>query len=185
MDLKQLVVILEKQVSYIYVKHRSAEVNPMYYRQVAAAIRDGRISFLVPGQMQTSAQYAHVRGANRIEFSSRYNNAPMTFRNQSLFVHEASHAVSDLRRIKILRAAEEAVAFVAQAMFLEKNGVVKNAPTAPVPTRRISLSARGIARIYLAGKKASEQAWLDLEQAVSDHPRYKQSARQILTLDGI
>ena len=186
MNRRILINTLVNQVSFINLKYQEAIVNPFYYRMVAEAIQNGRISIREPLQNSgygIGAKY--FRDSNVIVYSLRSANQLQQIDSLALFVHEASHAISDLRRIKIRRSAEEAVAIVAQLMFMERNGS-RVKPSSPlIATRRVSYQARYIAKTYLRGKKVPMRTWWDLEQLINRHPAYKGSINKTLVFDGI
>jgi hypothetical protein len=181
MQTSLLLNVLEARVSYIRVHHGGALVTPLLYEQVARAIRDGRIRIVRRTDIREhSAQYSTQQ--DQFEFRGDWLDATATHRRLALFVHEASHAVSDMRHIRIREGAEEAVAFVAQAMYLEHNRV----PPQGVPhMAHLSSASRAIARHHLRHEPVPEQEWTELVRTVSRHPRYANRAARVRVMDGV
>jgi hypothetical protein len=182
MQISDIVNLLTTRVGYIYVERGVCRVSPALYRQVAEAISARRIRIRGHSPILTrhDAQYSFQE--SRLEFRGNYLEQPSTNRRLALVLHEASHAVSDLRRITIRGATEEAVAFVAQAMFLLHHG---EGPAGIPGMAELSGSAREIAKLRLRSAPVPEQRWNELERAIGAHPNYSRIASSMIAFDGI
>jgi hypothetical protein len=85
---------------------------------VASAIETGKITLIHRPTLGHMAIYDSQRNRMAIPFASL---PPPD--SQGLVVHEAVHAVMDMRKIKLNSIESEIMAYVAQALFLRRNGL--------------------------------------------------------------
>lgn len=146
---------------------RNYSIQPLDYRHVADAIRDGHIEVrhktTIPAG--ASAQYDFVFDA--IELLPHFSlYAPVT--NTAYIVHECTHAILDMKTIGDFSNWEnEAVAFIAEAIYLE---ACQLPPLSSDSMRQVS---QRIAQGVLGGSRTiSRSEFSSLISAVRSHPLY-------------
>jgi hypothetical protein len=85
---------------------------------VASAIETGKITLIHRPTLGHMAIYDSQRNRMAIPFASL---PPPS--SQALVVHEAVHAVMDMRKVTLNSIESEIMAYVAQALFLRRNGL--------------------------------------------------------------
>jgi hypothetical protein len=146
---------------------RSYSIQPLDYRHVADAIRDGHIQVRTKTTIPAgaSAQYDFVFDA--IELLPNFSlYAPVT--NTAYIVHECTHAILDMKTIGDFSNWEnEAVAFLAEAIYLE---ACQQPPLSSDSMRQVS---QRIAQGVLGGSRTvSRSEFSNLISAVRSHPLY-------------
>jgi hypothetical protein len=121
-----LLVSEEVQGISFYFGH--VHILPQDFRRVAGALRDGRIAVEIdPVRLDEVARETgeHVKGlylprGNTMVF--RTNKILDSASGRGTVVHEASHAVADMRRKSTAIRSEEAAAFICEAWYLDSCG---------------------------------------------------------------
>jgi hypothetical protein len=96
----------------------SVSLLPGDLLDVASAIESGKITLIHRPTLGHMAIYDSQRNRMAIPFASL---PPPD--GQAIVVHEAVHAVMDMRRIKLTSIPSEVIAYAAQALFLRRNGL--------------------------------------------------------------
>jgi hypothetical protein len=147
-------------------------VNGAGLGQVAEYIRDGRIALCERSDMSTPGRYRMTR--DEMHVRSDLSDDLDDSNKRSLIVHEAVHALADIRRLSgMTNAQSESSGFIAQALYRLKyrNGRTWNS--------RVAIFREALA-VVLA-KKLHEQSnvtvqWNDyaaLRSAIHAHPNYR------------
>lgn len=113
-----LAVLRDPVAANLHFKIGSMEVKPGDMALVADAIERGRIRIIHRPSMGHMAAYDSSRNRMAIPFARQPNVG-----DRSLIVHECVHAVMDIRRVAQTMQQAEGMAYVAQALYLKRNGL--------------------------------------------------------------
>ena len=151
----------------------SFKVYPLAYRSdVADAIDSGKVDLRIkPLPPPVAASYDVLYDQLTIAPTFTFASIP----DQALLVHESTHIYLDILKIGWhSRYTNEAVAYLAEAVFLEAGG---HAPRAP---KSISAISHTIARSILSGTYSVTPADVVLlSHAISTHPHYSTFPRYV------
>lgn len=134
------------KVHFCYKVHVSAG----QFRRVAAKITDGS---LIVGYEPGRSLSAYDPQTNCFKLA---NQNLCNFKVLGNVVHEATHAICDLHKMKMLTADAEIIAYVAQAMWLRENSPLhKGNEWGDDDTGKLAAAAFAIADKLLDGKTKS------------------------------
>lgn len=154
-------------IAKINFEFGALKVYPTAYRiDVADSIDRGDVALLIKPLPPSVAASYDVR-YDQLTVSPAFTFASIA--DQALLVHESTHIHLDIQSIGWhSRHMNEAVAYLAEAVFLEAEGYSKRAP------RSISTVAHTIARSILSGTYSVTPADVALlSGAVASHPHYR------------
>lgn len=144
-------------------------VNGSGLGEVAKEIGDGGIAVCANEGLKTAGRYR----ATRDELQVKSDLGVDDMANRALIVHEAVHALSDMRSAKMTDMQAEAAAFIAQALYQLKYRKGKK--------WKSTVAIFAAALDVVIAKKLNEQtgvtvAWDDyteLRKAIQEDPNYK------------
>lgn len=160
-------------IAKINFSFSSFKVYPSAYRMdVADSIDSGKVDLRIkPLPPLVAASYDVLY--DQLTIASTFTFASIA--DQALLVHESTHIYLDILKIGWhSRYTNEAVAYLAEAVFLEAGG---HAPRAP---KSISAISHTIARSVLSGTYSVTPADVVLlSDAISTHPHYSTFPRYV------
>lgn len=172
-------------VGRVNVLHAGRAVSGRSLAAVGVRVLEGEIGVTVDPAL----------GSDEAEYNSGTNTLHLGFRRaptrtkKALIVHEAVHAVLDMRATSGLTIAEsESLAYVVQSFYMHEH--------TPDPTAerlndknakkdKVYEIAWGMAAKLAKGTQPSGTEWLALDHAVRRHPKYKKTAGNTAVFDGI
>jgi len=164
--------------------------------QVAQAINDRRIQVRIDQRLGPS-QNALAALISPAQLFAAYNNREDTFfladgqvntvAREALIVHEAVHALNDLRSSPQIVGDDESAAYVAQAMYLLRSGMTAPAILALVGRTDIHIfsNAVNIALQVLRGRTPNRREWIQLVTAIGAHPAYRGRLHSVVSYNGL
>jgi len=164
-----IIHLLEHEVGFIRFSYAGHHITPGSLANIGGLIRQYRIDICC----QPGLQLRYYPVSNRIELSWITVLSP---RDKASVIHEACHAVSDVQRARIWVPTAEAIAFVAQALFLLHHGQPPR-PGLDAQARNISNQARAIARTIRRGGAPTTTQWQQLEAVILAHRDYRNKGR--------
>lgn len=171
---------LRMDTSFLRLRNMTHSIAPVDFIRLAELIEKDHIT-IVATRGRASASYEfrnEMADANSIKTPHR---AGISWRySQGLIVHEACHAISDVKGIKQPFLDEEITAYVVQQMFLQKFNV-------PLSSVNIHAAAAPLAKKYLKGKNPEKTEWEELKNMVRKYPFYaeKEQSFPFLKFDGV
>jgi hypothetical protein len=154
-------------------------LSPCYYRGLAGFMMLGSPTVVYDYTYSGEAEYRPGSNKLIIGFESiGYNE------NRGIIIHEATHAVCDMLKIKMIRGDAEAMAYIAQCQFMRANfgdwGL-----TDPDPIiNEIFRKAWILGNMILDGETPSVFDYANLVQTISTHSDYSR-AFQMANYKGI
>lgn len=177
-----IVATLEQDTKFLTLKHGAHSVKHDDFKEIAGFIADGTIEVVPTNRRGGSYEFRNTEDdADSLKTPRRYGGPWRA--TQALLIHEAVHAISDLREHRVTTLEEEAFAFVVQGMFLEKHKAALTRRDAP--TERLRTAARGLGARYLGGEKVPDTGWEPLRETIRKHPEYASRYRNKLKFDGL
>jgi hypothetical protein len=152
----------------------SFRVYPSAYRHdVASCIDSGQIKVRAKGGSSAAAGASYDMAFDSLELSPSFSIGSPDC--QAFLIHECTHAHLDIQRIGAHSGhANEAVAYLAEAVFLQAAG------QPPLGLQKIRVVAHSIAKTVLAGNYSvapTDVAMLTAE--VATHPHYMTSVSYV------
>ena len=178
-----IVATLEQDTTFLRVNHGAHSVRHEDFKEIAGFIADGTIEVVPVNSRGGSYEFRNTEDDADTLKPPRRSGGPWRV-TQALIIHEAVHAISDLRELHVSTLDEEAFAYVVQGMFLERH---KQPATLhhDAPTKRLKNEARALAVKYLAGEIVIDPDWEALREAIRKHPIYRPRFRKKLKFDGL
>jgi hypothetical protein len=180
-----IVATLKDDTTFLSLSHGAHSVKHKDFTDIAEFIADGTIEVVPVNSRGASYEFRNTEADADSLKTPRRSSGPWRV-TQALVIHEAVHAISDLRLrgVEVLTLDEEAFAFVVQGMFLERH---KQPATLhhDAPTKRLKNEARALAVRYLAGEIVIDPDWEPLREAIRKHPIYRPRFRKKLKFDGL
>lgn len=171
---------LRTETSFLKIKTKSHHIVPGDFLEIADLIEAGTIELFTIKAVGSYEFRNDEPDANSMKVSRR---ARFGWRRaQATIVHEACHAISDVKGVSKNFLDEESVAYVVQLMFLEHFHA--RMPT-DTQRRRLYAAAQRLAQRYLAGESPSHEDpdWKDLRQIIRHHPVYVERLATFPTLE--
>lgn len=103
------------------------------YEMVAKAIEQGYVTVKSEAGWTNNAQYLVKENLMRVP---QYTS--VTIEQRALIIHEATHTICDIFRYIMSGDEWEGVAYVAQALFMRKNGITMGGPASFDPNDPVS-----------------------------------------------
>ena len=178
-----IVATLEQDTGFLALKHGIHSVIPQDFKDIGKFIADGVIEVVPVSKRGGSYEFRNAEpDADTLKAPRRSDRDWRV--TQALLIHEAVHAISDLKKhASVSTLDEEAFAYVVQGMFLEKHKArVVHGDEATQKLRRVS---RALAARYLARETPVDADWEPLREAIRKHPNYKANYRKKLDFDGL
>lgn len=177
-----IVATLEEDTVFLSLSHGIHSVRHEDFKEIAGYIADGTIEVVPMDIHGGSYEFRNTEeDADSLKTARRYGGSWRG--TQALLIHEAVHAISDLREYSVSTLDEEAFAYVVQGMFLEKHKV--KVPPRDAATERLKAAARALGARYLVGERVSDAHWEPLLEAIRKHPVYVPRLRDKLKFDGL
>ncbi len=175
---------LRENTSFLRLTNRTHRIVSNDFIGLADLIEKDLITIETTRQTSASYEFRNEElDANSIKVPHRVAHSWRS--TQGLIVHEACHAISDVKGKRQPIFDEEMTAFVVQRMFLEKfkvsllignsNGRIIHAAAAPLAIK------------YLKGKAPDNAEWEELRNVLRRHPFYAGKDREfpVLRFDGV
>jgi hypothetical protein len=172
-------------VARVNVLHGGRAVIGRSLAAVGVRVLEGDIGVTIdPSLNSDEAEYNS--GTNTLHLGFR--RAP-TWTKKALIVHEAVHAVLDMRAASGLTIAEsESLAYVVQCFYMHEHTPDPTTERLEDDNERkdhVYEIAWGMAAKLARGTQPSATEWLALDHAVRRHPKYKKTAGNTADFDGI
>lgn len=176
---------LRKDTSFIRLKNMTHRIDPTDFIRIAMLIEKDHITIeATRGRANASYEFRN-KESDANSMKTPHRTAHGWRYSQGLIVHEACHAISDVKGKKQPIFDEEMTGYVAQQMFLQKFNVSRSVgnPSA----RIIHAAAAPLAAKFLKGKSPDKVEWKELKNEIRKHPSYagKEELFPILNFDGV
>jgi hypothetical protein len=182
-----VVTLAEASVKAININLGSVSVSGADFAQVAAAIQNDKISIKFKPDLGHIAMY--YSGDNHMEIP--FNNG-LGIWQKALIVHEAVHASVDLRKMSLMAEHNEGLAYVAQAVYMAKNGWSFSTDVSfdwdflsMVSWKMIFQQANRIASLNNSGKPVPQSEINLLYNSIRNANLYRSRAGKTETHDGV
>ena len=163
-----------KNIAKLDFIFRFNRIKPVDYSQrLYRAIQRDDIIIRTKGAAGPQAGASYDVGYDSFELKPNFSIT--NWRDQGFFIHESTHAVIDLKKIgKHSAFQDEAVAYFAEALFLEALGM------SPLSSHHIRKISHEIAKDFLKGKTAAVplKKIKELEKEVKKVPMYRNGRRE-------
>lgn len=162
-------------------------VTPALIADVGKAVSGGKIAVVVDPALSYSALYH----ANLNQFQLKNNSATFGLLDRALLIHEATHAVSDMRKLgKTPNIDDEAAGYIAQALYLYGNHPIKTDRLKDAKNAAVDklYAAAYNAALAIVGKKnaaAISSEVTKVKAALKLVPEYKSTIGMSAIHDGI
>lgn len=159
-------------------------INKSEYDKVSDYISSGAIA-VEPGQQSYSLYFPQI---NTIR--TRKGDPPLDLNVRTSLLHECTHAISDLNKVKVTRMVDEAAAYLAQfAYLLLLDPNIPKPPIGPLPLNNMMRLGMSLVEKYQLGKPAGFGAIIaqndisSLAQAVHTIPKYGRENGKDVSID--
>lgn len=148
----------------------------MDFQRVAQWIDYGVIAVYVQPNADDTAEY-------NPEENSLYVKKAYDIEDDAMIVHEAVHAIFDMKKAyNILTVDDEAAGYLAATIFAQKH----TGRTARVlQGYDIYLKAFELAQRYFNNEILTYESFAPLRRAITEHPKYKPTANRVAEYDGV
>lgn len=159
-------ILQSPEVSRINFSLLGVDVSGRAYTEIADKILEGYIAVEIDPTVVRGAAAQYSPHDNKLRFGShRYG-----FREwQSAVVHEATHAIVDLRKILISKIDDEVVAHIAHTLYLRRVGFSFKSHGF---TNKTWYAARDVADSIIHSGKPSDELVKTLQEVVKNDPFY-------------
>lgn len=172
-------ILQSPEVSHINFKLLGVEVSVRAYREIADKILEGSVTVELDETVArdgAAAKYSPRKNKFRMG-SHRYGSREW----QSAVVHEATHAIVDLRKIKISKIDDEVVAHVAHTLYLRRVGFGFKSHGF---TNKTWYAARDVADSIIRSGTPNETLVKKLQESVRNDPLYHDFIGETAFVDG-
>lgn len=177
---ENVIQVLESyEATLIHFSLFGVTVNGSGYKNVAKKIADNRASVVKSSRMGNNIEGFYYDGSDIFKFR---HNQPNSRKWKSSVIHEATHALVDLKRIIISRVDSEVLAYTAQCIYLRRSNYdfshAGRNPTILHPSLDLAdsiIQGRGISPILVS----------NLQNAIKIHPQYIRYGSNLTTSNGI
>jgi hypothetical protein len=186
---QRAVQILRSRTNVLRFQYGGRAVRPGQFGELARQIVAGRLGIAYQTRA-TSASASYGRVVNTMFFKIHHQLGPS---EESLFIHESCHAISDIARRSIWRPTEEAIGYTAQNIYrrhfnLPRSRASRRWESHPATQRLREAANRAGDEIFL-GRAPSPETRRELEDAIASHPVYASARggrgiRHLLEFDG-
>ncbi|WP_282610246.1 hypothetical protein [Pelagibius sp. Alg239-R121] len=165
----------------------SIRVTPALIADVGTALSSGKIAVVVDPALAHNARYH----AKLNQFQLKKNISTLDLLDRALLIHEATHAVNDMRKLgKTLNIDDEAAGYIAQALYLYGNHPVKTDRLKDAKNAAADklYAAAYSAAVAIVGKKNAaviSQEVTKVKAALKLVPEYKKTIGMSAIHDGI
>ena len=165
----------------------SIRVTPALIADVGKAVSGGKITVVIDPGITHDAIY-NIK-LNQLQLKA--NKSTFNLLDRALLIHEATHAVSDMRKIgKTPNIDDEAAGYIAQALYLYGNHPVKTDRLKDVTNLaadRLYAAAYNAAKVIVGKKNAAviSQEVTKVKAALKSVPQYKKTIGMSAIHDGI
>ena len=181
LEISVLRILESHDVACINFRLLGVEVSGRAYLEIADKIREGKI--IIPDEIddelvKEGSGAAYSPHFNKFRFASRHSG----FREwNSYVVHEATHTIVDMRKIKISKIDDEVVAHTAQMLYLRRVGFGFKSHGI---TNKTWYSALDVADSILRRGTPDKILVEKLQEVVKNDPLYLDFIGQIAFVDG-
>lgn len=186
---QRAVLILKSRSNILRFIYGNIDVRPSQFQTLAQQITKGWVGIAYRTRVSNSSA-SYDRDTNTMFFPA-YNRLEAS--EQSLFIHECCHAVSDIARRSIWRPTEEAIGYTAQDIYRRHYNLPPSRTSsrwASHPaTLRLRQAAHRIGSEILLNRIPNQDLRRELEEAIATHPVYAgarggRGIRHTLDFDG-
>lgn len=166
------------EVSRINFHLLGVEVNSRAYGEIVDKILEGKITVELEQDVGNGAGAKYSPGENKMRFGSHR----FGFREwNSYVVHEATHAIVDLKKIKISKIDDEAVAHVAHTLYLRRVGFGFRSHGI---INKTWYAARDVADSIIRQGKPDSNSVKNLQKVIENDPLYHDFIGEMAFVNG-
>lgn len=161
-------------------------INSSEYDKVSDYINSGAIT-VEPGKKSYSLYFPQI---NTLRTSK--GDPPLDLNTRTNLLHECTHIISDINKVKVTRMVDEAAAYLAQFAYLLLLDSSTSEPPIGLPINNMMRQGMQLVKKYHLGKPAGHGAVISssdissLAQSINAIPDYREiDGKEMLAADGV